>query len=118
FFSAFGFFVADVKRIYRETRFLPVDGESSRTIASEFRQMQREPESEFVRYGYAAADIVYEYALEMRYAGQGFELLATIDLNRLGREGITYLREVFGAAHQARYGWTSPARPIEIGTSR
>jgi N-methylhydantoinase A len=80
--------------------------------------MQREPESEFVKYGYAAEDIVYEYALEMRYQGQGFELLATIDLNRLDHEGVTYLREVFGAAHQARYGSTSRAAPIEIVTFR
>jgi N-methylhydantoinase A len=117
-FSALGLLVADVKRIYRETRFLPVDGESSRIIASTFRQMQREPESEFVKYGYAAADIVYEHALEMRYAGQGFELLATIDLDRLDRDGVTYLREVFGAAHQARYGSTSRAAPMEIVTFR
>jgi N-methylhydantoinase A len=44
--------------------------------------------------------------------------LATIDLDRLDRNGVTYLREVFGAAHQARYGSTSRAAPIEIVTFR
>jgi N-methylhydantoinase A len=117
-FSALGLLVADTKRIYRETRFLPVDAETPRTISSTYRQMQREPQAEFARYGHASEDIVYEYALEMRYQGQGFELLTLIDPHRLDCEGVGYLRAAFAAAHQARYGSASRAAPIEIVTFR
>lgn len=117
-FSALGLLVADVKRIYRETRFLPVTADIVPIIEATYARMREEAEAEFAKLGYAKSDIVCGHELEMRYQGQGFELLTAIDLDSLKREGVSLLHDAFLAAHRARYGSASRTGTIEIVTFR
>lgn len=117
-FSALGLLVADLKRIYRETHFLPATDETVARVAAVFAALRGRAEAEFAAFDRAPEDVVFEHALEMRYQGQGFELLAPIDLRQLASGGADYLHTVFRAAHQARYGAVSYADPIEIVTFR
>ena len=117
-FSALGLLVADVKRIYRETKFIPVVPGIARTIDDTYARMRSEAEIEFTKFGHSARDIVYDYALEMRFQGQGLELLTSIDPDSLKRDDAAYLHEAFRATHRARYGSASHAGSIEIVTFR
>jgi N-methylhydantoinase A len=116
-FSALGLLVSDLRRIYRETSFMPVDeGVGERALAA-FERLRERALAEFEGFGHAAEAVAFEYALEMRYQGQGFELLAEIDPARLAREGRSYLEAAFQDAHRARYGAVS-RDPVEIVTLR
>ncbi|MEK6710116.1 MAG: hydantoinase/oxoprolinase family protein, partial [Nitrospinota bacterium] len=50
---------------------------------------------------------------DMRYQGQSYEITVP-----LGGRGGRDLRARFGALHQARFGTSNPARPVEIVTLR
>lgn len=116
-FSALGLLVSDLRRIYRETSFMPVGDGIGAQLLSSFARLRERAVAEFAGFGHAADAVVFEHALEMRYQGQGFELLAEIDPARLSGEGRGYLEEAFQEAHRARYGAVS-RDPVEVVTLR
>jgi N-methylhydantoinase A len=117
-FSALGLLVADLKREYRETGFLPVGADAPDRIAEAFSRMEAEARRELAGYGSSPDEIEWERHLEMRSRGQGFELRAAVDLDRLKAEGHRYLVDLFEETHRTRYG-TSPANEnIEVVTYR
>jgi N-methylhydantoinase A len=117
-FSAVGLLLADLKRVYRETGFTPVCDGTAIRIDQTFARMREAALAEFADYGCAPDQVQWEHLLEMRYSGQGFELLAPIDLVRVEREGRRYLLDLFRETHRARYG-TAPANDrIEVVTYR
>lgn len=117
-FSALGLLVADLKREYRETGFLPVAADAPDRIEAEFSRMEKEARRELAGYGSSPDEIEWERHLEMRSRGQGFELRAAVDLDRLRAEGHRYLVRLFGETHRNRYG-TSPANEnLEVVTYR
>jgi len=116
-FSALGLLVSDLKRIYRETNLMKVDEHASVRVAESFERMRERAVEEFTRLGRHRDELVFDYALEMRYSGQGFELLTEIDLDELSTQGQEYLERLFNNAHVARYGSVS-RDPVEIVTLR
>jgi N-methylhydantoinase A len=117
-FSALGLLVADHKRIYLETAFLPVGPAAAGTVAETFLRLQRTAEAEFAEYGLERAALVFEWILEMRYVGQGFELQVPVAPERLEAEGSGYLLDSFRAVHETSYGNAPPSEEIEIVTFR
>jgi N-methylhydantoinase A len=117
-FSALGLLVADLKREYRETGFLPVAAAAPNRVEEAFSRMEAEARRELAGYGSSPDEIEWERHLEMRSRGQGFELRAAVDLDRLRAEGHRYLVDLFKQTHRTRYG-TSPANEnIEVVTYR
>jgi N-methylhydantoinase A len=117
-FSALGLLVADLKRIYRKTNLLPVDDGIGPKAANVFEGMRKEAEDEFVGFGRAPEELRFEHALEMRFRGQGFELLMPVDVARLASEGASYLHRMFRDTHRTRYGAAAFGEAIEIVSFR
>jgi N-methylhydantoinase A len=117
-FSALGLLVADLKRIYRETSFAAVADDTPGLVEETFARMRTAAVRELETYGCHADEIVFEHALEMRFRGQGFELIAPVDPGRLGSEGAGYLQSAFRAVHLDRYGTSPPNEHVEIVTYR
>jgi N-methylhydantoinase A len=117
-FSALGLLVADLKREYRETGFLPLDADAPERIEEAFAHMEADARRELAEYSASAEEIEWERHLEMRSRGQGFELRVPIQQARMKAEGERYLVQLFEETHRARYG-TSPANHnIEVVTFR
>ncbi len=116
-FSALGLLVSDLKRIYRETHLMKVDEHAAERVAASFVRMRERAVEEFTRLGRHHDELVFDHALEMRYLGQGFELLTEIDLETLAAQGQAYLERLFRETHMARYGSVS-RDPVEIVTLR
>ncbi|RIK39384.1 MAG: hypothetical protein DCC58_15340 [Chloroflexi bacterium] len=117
-FSALGLLVADLERTYRRTRLLPLQPETLPEIAAIFAGLRDAAEAEYAGYGYRPEQVETHAFLEMRYRGQGFELLVPADPARLATEGVAYLTQAFHAAHLARYGTRAPVDAIEVVTYR
>lgn len=117
-FSALGLLVADLKRIYRETRFLPVADGVAAEVGAAFAGLRAQAEAEFATFGRRPDEIVFQHELEMRFVGQGYELIAPIDLALLDREGRSYVEGLFRAVHETRYGAISTMDRVEIVTLR
>jgi N-methylhydantoinase A/oxoprolinase/acetone carboxylase beta subunit len=94
-FSALGLLVADLKREYRETGFLPVAEDAPDRVEEAFSRMEAEARRELAGYGSSPDEIEWERHLEMRSRGQGFELRAAVDLDGLRAEGHRYLVDLF-----------------------
>ncbi len=117
-FSALGLLVADLKRVYRETRIVPVTDDAAQQVDVVFSGLMASAASEFEGYGYRTSDIRWGFFLEMRHPGQGFELLVSLDPERLKTGGKSYLIDAFEAVHKARYGSAGPSREADIVTFR
>jgi N-methylhydantoinase A len=114
-FSALGLLLADLRRIYRETAFLALDAAAPARIAATFERLAAAATAEFAGYGVGAERLAFEHLLEMRYAGQGFELLVPFEPGRLAAEGEGYLRGLFRAVHETRYGGKRPGAAAAQG---
>ncbi|WP_454854726.1 hydantoinase/oxoprolinase family protein [Rhizobium binxianense] len=117
-FSALGLLVADLKRIYRETNLIRVMDGVADDVRDAFGRIRQQAETEFAAFGRKPEEIVFEHELEMRFTGQGYELLSNVDLDRLEREGKSYVLELFKATHETRYGAVASMGDVEIVTFR
>ncbi len=117
-FSALGLLLADLERTYRQTRLARLTNEAIPDALAVFASLRADAETEFAGYGYDPLRIEVACQLEMRYRGQGFELLVPVELDLVAREGVPYLARAFQAVHHARYGTRHPTGAVEIVTYR
>jgi N-methylhydantoinase A len=105
--SALGILRADVVRDFSQTVRLAVT--SRRAVAPPleraFRALERQGAAAMRAEGFAASDVRRERLLDLRYRGQGFELTVAAAGDYLA---------AFHRAHERRYGYADPARPVEI----
>ncbi len=117
-FSALGLLVADLERSYRQTRVAPLTAETLPEISAIFGRLRADAMAEYAGYGYRPEQVEIVTQLEMRYRGQGFELVVPVDLERLSTDGSAGLTQAFHHAHLQRYGTRAPVDAIEVVTYR
>lgn len=105
--SALGILRADVVRDFSRTVRLAVASRRSVAPALEraFRALERQGAAAMRAEGFAASEVRRERLLDLRYRGQGFELTVAAAGDFLA---------AFHRAHERRYGYADPARPVEI----
>jgi N-methylhydantoinase A len=112
--SAFGILVSDVVKDYSRTVLwrvaekLPADQLEKDRLEREFAALRRRAEKDFRDEKWTGA-IKYQLSVDVRYQGQGYEL------------NVPYTRNLirdFRHEHQRRYGYSYPARAVELVTLR
>ena len=107
--SAFGILVSDVVKDYSRTVLwrvaekLPIE-----KLEREFAALGRRAEKDFRDEKWVGA-IKYQFRVDVRYQGQGYEL--NVPFTR------SLIRD-FRSEHQRRYGYSHPARAVELVTLR
>lgn len=107
--SALGALLSDVMRDYSQTVMLAGREAEYGRLEPRFEPLIRTGSRALRREGFAAKDITFERLVDMRYAGQAYELSIPF------RSSL--LRD-FHAAHERRYGYSDPQRATEIVTLR
>lgn len=109
--SALGILRADVVRDFSQTIRLPVTSLPGARAALQriFAGLERRGRADLRREGFPAVTLRIERLLEMRYIGQAYELTVPA-----GGDFVV----AFHRAHQRRYGYAEPGRPVEIVTVR
>jgi N-methylhydantoinase A len=102
--SAFGILVSDAVRDYSRTVMLRPGDEK---LEEHFCELEDQARQEMAAEGWQSAEVLP--SLEMRYAGQGYELAVT-----WSGEFV----EQFHRLHEQRYGYSDPKREIEIVNAR
>jgi N-methylhydantoinase A len=105
--SAAGLVQADVIRDYSRT-ILRGAGESA-DLAPLFTPMVEQARAEMAQEQIGSAALQLDYALDLRYQGQSFEVTVPF--------GDAYQQD-FHARHEARYGYRDEGRPVQIVTLR
>ena len=107
--SAFGILVSDVVKDYSRTVLWRTQNELPLTrLNAEFNKLRRKAGQDFLTEEWKGA-IQYRLSVDVRYRGQGYEL------------NIPYtdrLITAFRREHDRRYGYSYPAREIELVTLR
>jgi len=125
--SAFGILVSDVVKDYSRTvvwKINPDEGSpppsrgdsrgNLRThIEKVFRELESTARADLAAEGWAGRPLL-ERSVDLRYAGQGFELNIVSDK---GHE-ISYVTGQFHSLHKQRYGYSRPAAEVEVVTLR
>jgi N-methylhydantoinase A len=117
-FSAIGLMMSDVKHDYVQSRLAPLADLTCDAVAAMFGRLAGEARMDLKRDGFADARIRLEPALDMRYAGQGYEITLPCDDDALHRHGIAGLRRRFDDIHKQMFGHTAPDQPVEVVSYR
>lgn len=102
--SALGILLADVVRDHARTVMLA--GDAIGELGTQFGELKELAREEFAAEGLTG---VAEYSLDLRYAGQGYELNVVWDSMSPG----TSIRE-FHELHRRRYGFCDVEKPVQI----
>ena len=117
-FSAIGLLMSDVKHDYIRSKLSPLSEVTPADVNGMFERMVAQALEELRDDGFAADHIRIERALDMRYAGQGYEIAVPCSVQPLQEAGLKQLRATFDQQHRAMFGHMAPQEPVEIVSFR
>ena len=117
-FSAIGLLMSDVKHDYIRSKLSPLSEVTPADVNDMFERMVAQALEELRDDGFAANHIRIERALDMRYAGQGYEIAVPCPVQPLQEADLRQLRATFDQQHRAMFGHMAPQEPVEIVSFR
>jgi N-methylhydantoinase A len=113
-FSALGLLLSDVRQDAVISDLIAFDRVTVERIGNAFEKLRAAGEADLLAQGFAATQLQFEYAVDLRYIGQGYEL--TIPLADVPRsvEALAELRRHFDEAHAALTGHAAPDERVEL----
>ncbi|HVV92649.1 MAG TPA: hydantoinase B/oxoprolinase family protein [Hyphomicrobiales bacterium] len=105
--SAYGMGLADIRATRIRTLDRPLDEAALAALAEAAAALRREAEAEVAEQGVAPAAIASAVTAHLRYAGTDGDL-------EIAAGDLAAMRAAFAAAHQARFGFVDPARPLVL----
>ena len=112
-YSAIGLIMSDVKHDYIQSRMTPIDELSPDDVNAMFARLEAMAAEELHEDGFAAGSVAIQRALDMRYAGQGYEITMPC-----GNADLVVLRRAFDDQHKMMFGHNAPEEPVEIVSYR
>ena len=114
--SAIGLLQADVKHDHAISRLSMLTALKPVDAASLFGELEKRARDELSAEGFTDSQITLEYAFDMRYAGQGYEI--TIPLKGGVPQNFDAVRRSFDDTHKQLFGHHAPDEPVEVVTYR
>jgi N-methylhydantoinase A len=116
-YSAMGLLMSDVKHDYVRSKLSGLASVAALDIAKVFDELERLALGDLSGEGFGKDRIDIHRALDMRYAGQGYEITIACEYP-LTPDSIAGLRRGFDETHQQMFGHTAPGEPVEIVSYR
>jgi N-methylhydantoinase A len=113
-FSALGLLLSDVRQDYVASELAPIDTVLPARATELFTRLSDEGVRELRAQGFDETLLAFEYRLDMRYVGQGYEL--TVAVPELPRDAQAFagVRTRFDAEHEKLTGHSAPSERVEI----
>ncbi|WP_247730732.1 hydantoinase/oxoprolinase family protein [Halovivax limisalsi] len=115
-FSARGLLLADVRM--DESRSARAAGDDPAAIADGFDELAATLLDRFAEQSIDPETVTVERSVDLRYAGQSYELTVDAPDGEIDAAALETVRERFHAAHERRYGYANPDEPVEFVTLR
>jgi N-methylhydantoinase A len=115
---AIGLLLTDLRTNYVRTRLTPLAETSLPVIAETFAALEADAIAWFEQEGIAPAARRLRLSVDMRYAGQNYELDVHFPTGAIGPAILKPLQAAFEAAHRQLYGYIAPEEPIQLVTFR
>lgn len=116
-YSAMGLLISDVKHDYVRSKMSPLSTMPISGIAEIFNELEDDARKELGEEEFPEERIVIERAIDMRYAGQGYEITIPC-ATPLNTDSLQVLRAKFDEVHQQMFGHIAPDEPVEIVSYR
>jgi N-methylhydantoinase A len=113
-FSAFGLLLADHERHAVRTFFRPFEELSLHDLREQVQRMEEDALAELAAEGYPPERVRLVRSADLRYVGQGFELLVPMDGGEPTPETLERLEAAFNAEHERTYGHRSDGVPVQF----
>jgi N-methylhydantoinase A len=115
---AMGLLLTDLRADFAITRRRVLQAGVLSDIADAFVELAARAETWFEAEGIEAADRQTTRAVDMRYAGQNYELSVALPTGSIAPATLEALAEGFAVAHQRAYGFVADDDPVELVTFR
>ncbi|OJU81314.1 MAG: methylhydantoinase [Solirubrobacterales bacterium 70-9] len=116
--SALGLLMTDVRTDFMRTQITPVSVDTLPELQKGFAPLEKQADAWFEHEGIEEADRGTMRRLELRYAGQNFELAVELPDGPLDEHLVGRIVEDFHQAHERVYGYRSPQARLEAVTFR
>jgi N-methylhydantoinase A len=117
-YSAIGLIMSDVKHDYVQSKMQPMGELSADAVNHMFARLEALAAQDLRNDGFAPDCIKIQRALDMRYAGQGYEITMPCDAAALRDGGLDGLRRQFDQQHRAMFGHMAPEQAVEVVSYR
>ena len=117
-FSAIGLLMSDVKHDYIQSRMTPLSDLTPDVVNGMLDRLVAQALEELRRDGFGSDHIRLELALDMRYAGQGYEIAVPCPAAPLQASDLAALRVTFDRQHKTMFGHMAAEEPVEIVSYR
>jgi len=117
-FSAIGLLVSDVKHDYIQSKLMPLSEVTAEAMNDILERLAAQARAELGHDGFAPEQIRIERALDMRYAGQGYEVAVPCPSRPLEANDLPRLRVALDQQHKAMFGHMAPEELVEIVSYR
>jgi N-methylhydantoinase A len=115
--SALGLLMADVQHDYLQSRLDELFDLTVEQVAATFDRLIEQARTDLRTEGFTDDQIECDLALDMRYAGQGYDVRVPIESTMLNN-GFDILRKAFDDEHLERFGHSAPNEPVEVVSYR
>lgn len=112
--SAVGLLIADVKHDYIKSRLTSLSTLDDNEFKRIFDALCQQGEQDLKVEGFADADISIQYALDIRYQGQGYDLKVPLSEADIKEPNTQTIREKFNQLHKRLYGHAAHDGDAEI----
>jgi N-methylhydantoinase A len=117
-FSAIGLLMADVTHDYMRSKLMPLLDAEPAEVNEMFEQLASQAMEELLGDGFVQDRIRIERALDLRYAGQGYEIAVPCRARPFDGSALKELRAAFDQQHQRMFGHMAPHETVEIVSCR
>jgi N-methylhydantoinase A len=117
-FSAYGILYSDIVHDLARSRLLIANEVALAEIAAACEALRHQGKTLLEQDGIAPEQRAFEFAVDMRYRGQAFELTVPWSDVRPDADALSQLIADFHALHQQRFSYANPHDVVEIVTLR
>ncbi|MDP6559835.1 MAG: hydantoinase/oxoprolinase family protein, partial [Candidatus Binatia bacterium] len=116
--SALGLLMSDVKHDYVRSKLALFDELELDEVNDIFSQLTRQAKADLEREGFRGKEIALQAFLDIRYAGQGYELTVPSPNPPLKPVGLELMRQRFHEQHELAHGHKAESEPLELVSLR
>ncbi len=115
---AMGLLLTDLRADFAVTRLLPLAPEAASEVAAALAALDARAAAWFAQENIAADRRRLARTVDMRYAGQNYELAVPLPDGPITARTLDLLAEGFAAAHRRMYGFLAEEEPVQLVTFR
>lgn len=115
---SFGLLMADTRFDFSRTKIMDCDAENIAEAEALFRELEAESDQMLTKEGIAADMRDFEWALDMRYDRQNYEITVPLKGRNLDAAALAEAVEDFHVAHKRAYGYRNDEGKIKLVSFR